>query len=216
MEDILGVYTRPYDPDMPVVCMDESNKQLVSHVKAPLPLAPGKPLRIDDEYVRHGVADIFMAVEPMAGKRLVKVTETRTRVDWAQFIKDLLENDYPNVTKVVLVMDNLNTHGISSLYEAFSPELADKLANRLEIHLTPKHGSWLNMAEIELSVLSSQCLSRRIAHIETMRKEVEAWMDARNKEGADIHWRFTKTDARIKLRRLYPKNRLDDVNCAKP
>jgi transposase len=214
MEDILGVYTRPYDPDMPVICMDESNKQLVSQVKAPLPLAPGKPLRTDDEYVRHGVADIFMAVEPMAGNRLVKVTQTRTHLDWALFIKALLENAYPTATKVVLVMDNLNTHGISSLYEAFHPKLNDYLASRLEIHFTPKHGSWLNMAEFELSALLSQCLSRRIPDIETMRNEVEAWMLARNQEGADIQWRFTKADARIKLRRLYPKNRLDGVKGA--
>lgn len=214
MEDILGVYTRPYDPDRPVVCMDESNKQLVSHVTAPLPLAPGKPLRIDDEYVRLGAADIFMAVEPMAGNRLVKVTETRKRIDWALFIKDLLKNGYPNATKVVLVIDNLNTHGISSLYGAFPPEIADYLANRLEIHFTPKHGSWLNMAEIELSVLASQCLSRRIPDIETMTKEVEAWMLARSKEGADIQWRFTKDDARIKLRRLYPKFSADVANGA--
>jgi hypothetical protein len=205
MEDCLEVYHRPYDPEVPVICMDESNKQLVSHTKAPLPLAPGKPLRIDDEYVRHGVADIFMAVEPLAGKRMITITSTRKRVDWALFIKDVLDNGYPNAHKVVLVMDNLNTHGIASLYEAFSPEEALRLAERLEIHFTPKHGSWLNMAEIELSALVGQCLDRRISDIETMRKEVSAWEIYRNNQGTDITWRFTTKDARIKLRRLYPK-----------
>jgi hypothetical protein len=162
-------------------------------------------LRVDDEYVRHGVADIFMAVEPIAGKRFVSITERRTRIDWAEFIKDLLDNKYPDVDKVILVMDNLNTHGIASLYEAFIPEEAFRLASRLEIHFTPKHGSWLNMAEIELSVLVGQCLDRRIPNIDTMRKEVHAWEADRNNRGADITWRFTTEDARVKLRRLYPK-----------
>jgi hypothetical protein len=205
MEDVLEVYHRPYDPKWPVVCMDESNKQLVSCVRPSLPVAPGKPLRVDDEYVRHGVADIFMAVEPMAGTRLVSVTERRTRVDWAEFIKEVLDGPYKNAEKVVLVMDNLNTHGIASFYEAFTPEEALRLASRLEIHYTPKHGSWLNMAEIELSVLVGQCLDKRIPDIGTMRTEVESWKKARNKKGADITWRFTTEEARIKLRRLYPK-----------
>jgi hypothetical protein len=205
MEDVLKVYHRPYNPSEPVICMDESNKQLVSYTRPSLPLAPGKPLRVDDEYIRHGVANIFMAVEPIAGKRLVSVTERRTRVDWAIFIKGLLDDHYPNANKVVLVMDNLNTHGIASLYEAFPSEEASRLASRLEIHFTPKHGSWLNMAEIELSVLVGQCLDRRIADIETMRKEVKAWETDRNALGPDIKWRFTTEAARVKLSRLYQK-----------
>lgn len=205
MEDVLQVYHLPYTETVPVVCMDESNKQLVSNIRPSLPVAPGKPLRVDDEYVRHGVADIFMAVEPMAGKRWVSVTERRTRVDWALFIRSLLDDKYPMAEKVILVMDNLNTHGIASLYEAFPPDEAMRLANRLEIHFTPKHGSWLNMAEIELSALVGQCLDRRIPDIETMRKEVRAWTIDRNRKGADINWRFTTEDARIKLRRLYQK-----------
>jgi hypothetical protein len=205
MEDVLEVYHRPFNADEPVVCMDESNKQLVSSVRDSLPVAPGKPLRIDDEYIRHGVADIFMAVEPIAGHRFISITERRTRIDWAIFIKDLLDNKYPKATKVILVMDNLNTHGIASLYEAFPPEEAMRLANRLEIHFTPKHGSWLNMAEIELSVLVGQCLNRRIPSINKMRSEVAAWEADRNNKGADITWRFTTEDARVKLKRLYPK-----------
>jgi transposase len=205
MEDVLEVYHRPYDAKNPVVCMDESNKQLVSSTRDSLPLESGKPLRVDDEYVRHGVADIFMAVEPIAGKRWIEVTERRTRIDWAQFIKSLLDDRYPDASKVVLVMDNLNTHSIASLYEAFSPEEALRLASRLEIHFTPKHGSWLNMAEIELSVLVGQCLNRRIPDIETMRSEVEVWSTDRNKIGADINWRFTTEEARVKLKRLYQK-----------
>jgi hypothetical protein len=205
MEDVLEIYHRPYDKNKPVVCMDESNKQLVSCVRHSLPVALGKPLKVDDEYVRHGVADIFMAIEPLAGKRWVTVTERRTRVDWAEFIKGLLDGPYKNASKIVLVMDNLNTHGIASLYEAFQPDVAKNLASRLEIHFTPKHGSWLNMAEIELSALVGQCLERRIADIETMRDEVAAWVIDRNQMGADINWRFTTEEARVKLRRLYPK-----------
>lgn len=201
----MEVYSREYDCNYPVICMDESNKQLVSSTREDIPVAPGKPLRTDDEYVRHGVADIFLAVEPIAGLRFISITETRTRIDWALFIQDLLDNKYPHAEKIVLVMDNLNTHGIASLYEAFSPEEAFRLASRLEIHFTPKHGSWLNMAEIELSALVSQCLDRRIPDIETMRAEVAAWEIDRNKGGADISWRFTTADARIKLRRLYPQ-----------
>ena len=205
MEDVIEVYHRPYDPLMPVICMDESNKQLVSHTREPLPLAPGMPLRVDDEYVRHGVADIFMAVEPMAGKRFVSITERRTRVDWAEFMRDVMDNHYPDANIIVLVLDNLNTHGIASFYEAFSPEEAYRLASRLEIHHTPKHGSWLNMAEVELSALTGQCLNRRIGDIETMRREVAAWERDRNNKGTDITWRFTTEEARVKLRKLYPK-----------
>jgi hypothetical protein len=205
MEDVLEVYHRVYDSNFPVVCMDESNKQLVSETRDSLPVAPGKSLRVDDEYIRHGVADIFMAVEPIAGKRYVSITESRTRKDWAIFIKDLIDNNYPNSEKVILVMDNLNTHGVASLYETFPPEEAFRIASRIEIHHTPKHGSWLNMAEIELSALAGQCLDRRIGEIATLKKEVAAWLMARNNKGADITWRFTTEDARIKLRRLYPK-----------
>jgi hypothetical protein len=204
MEDVIEVYQRPYDENMPVVCMDESNKQLVSEVKPPIPCEPGKPLRVDDEYIRHGVADIFMAVEPLKGFRCVSITETRKRVDWAEFIKELLDEQYPDADKVVLVMDNLNTHGIASLYERFCPEEALRLAQKLEIQYTPKHGSWLNIAECELSVLVSQCLDRRIPNIDTMRSEVKAWQKDRNNKSAKVNWQFTTADARIKLRHLNP------------
>jgi hypothetical protein len=204
MEDVLRVYHRPYNPLYPVVCMDESNKQLVEHVKKPLPCQPGKPLRVDDEYIRKGVADIFMAVEPLVGKRFVMITEKRTRLEWAVFIRELLDVHYPEAEKIVLVMDNLNTHDEASLYHSFSAEEADRLANRLEIHFTPIHGSWLNMAEIELSVLVSQCLDRRIPDIEEMTREIKAWETCRNNENAKINWQFTTEEARIKLRRLYP------------
>jgi hypothetical protein len=206
MEDVLEVYTRPYDPEFPVVAMDESNKQLIGEVKKPIPCEPGKPLRVDDEYIRNGVADIFMAVEPLGGTRYVTITERCTRIDWANFIREIVDEKYANAAKVVLVMDNLNTHGIASLYEAFPPEEAFRLAQKLEIHFTPKHGSWLNVAETELSVLNSQSLDRRIPDIETMRAEVKAWQNDRNNQSAKINWHFTTTDARIKLRRLYPTN----------
>jgi hypothetical protein len=206
MEDVIDVYLRPYSQDYPVICMDESNKQLVSEVKVPIPCEPGKPLRVDDEYIRNGVADIFMAVEPLTGKRYVAITERRTMVDWANFLKDLLDEKYPSAEKVVLVMDNLNTHGIASFYEAFQPEEAFRLAQRLEIHFTPKHGSWLNMAEVELSVLTSQCLDRRIPNMATMKREVKAWQDDRNNRISNINWQFTTADARTKLRHLYPSN----------
>ena len=205
MEDVLDVYHRPYDPEYPVVCMDESPKQLIGEVQPPIQAQPGSVERIDAEYVRNGTAEIFMEVEPLAGKRHVAVTEHRTRIDWAQQIKEMLDVRYPDVTKVVLVMDNLNTHTTASLYEAFPPEEARRLAERLEIHYTPKHGSWLNMAEIELSVLQGQCLNHRIPDIGTMRSEVDAWQNARNNKIKNIDWQFTTTDARIKLKRLYPK-----------
>jgi hypothetical protein len=204
MEDVLEVYHRPYDELYPVIAMDESNKQLVREVKDPIPCAPGKTLRVDDEYIRNGVADIFMAVEPLTGIRYVNITETRKRVDWANFIKNILDEKYPDAKKVVLIMDNLNTHGIASFYETFPPDEAYRLAQRLEIHHTPKHGSWLNVAEVELSVLVSQCLDRRIPDIETMRSEVSAWQNDRNNRSAKINWQFTTADARVKLRRLYP------------
>ena len=208
MEDVLEIYQLPYDPDYPVVCMDESCKQLIGEVREPIPCEPGIPVRVDDEYVRKGVVEIFMEVEPLAGKRHVEITEHRTRKDWALQIKQMLDKRYPDVTKVRLVMDNLNTHNIASLYKTFEPEEARRLAERLEIHYTPKHGSWLNMAEIELIVLKGQCLDRRIAEMATMQAEVAAWEIDRNNNINNIKkidWQFTTTDARIKLKRLYPK-----------
>lgn len=205
MEDVLEVYHLPYDPDYPVVCMDESSKQLVGEVYEPIPCKPGHPKRMDDEYVRNGVAEIFMEVEPLAGRRHIAITERRTRKDWAQQIKAMLDERYPDAMQVRLVMDNLNTHHIASLYEAFEPQEARRLAERLDIHHTPKHGSWLNMAEIELSVLKGQCLNRRIADRTTMQAEVAAWERDRNTRTRKIAWQFTTADARIKLKRLYPK-----------
>lgn len=205
MEDVLEVYHLPYDPDYPVVCMDESCKQMIGEVREPIPYAPGRPVRMDDEYIRNGVAEIFMEVEPLAGRRHVAVTEHRTRKDWALQIKDMLDERYPDAIKVRLIMDNLNTHSIASLYETFDPKEARRLTERLDIHYTPKHGSWLNMAEIELSVLKGQCLDRRIADIKTMQTEVTAWEQGRNNRDMKIDWQFTTSDARIKLKRIYPK-----------
>ncbi len=205
MEDILEVYHLPYNGKYPVVCMDESNKQLVGEVRESIPCKPGSPLRIDDEYIRNGVANIFMEVEPLAGKRHVAITETRTRIDWAFQIRQMLDERYPDAQKVVLILDNLNTHSISSLYEAFPAHEAQRLAKRLEIHYTPKHGSWLNMAEIELSALKGQCLNRRIPDLPTMMREVSMWQLGRNNRETKIDWQFTTDQARIKLKRLYPK-----------
>ena len=202
---MLEVYGLPYDPRFPVVCMDESSTQLVGEVHAPIPVAPGHGQILDHEYVRHGVATLFVEIEPLAGRRHVEVTERRTRQDWARFIKTMLAERYATALKVRLVLDNLNTHDTASLYETFAPAEARRLAERLEIHYTPKHGSWLNIAEIELSALNGQCLSRRIPDLATMRREVSAWQQHRNTRGAPIHWRFTTDDARIKLLRLYPK-----------
>lgn len=205
MEDVLEVYHLSYDPDYPVVCMDESSKQLIGEVHTPIPCKPGQPMRMDDEYVRNGVAEIFMEVEPLAGKRHVAITQRRTRKDWARQIKQMLDERYPGAIQVRLVMDNLNTHNIGSLYEAFEPQEARRLAQRLDIHLTPKHGSWLNMAEIELSVLKGQCLNRRLADRATLQAEVAAWERDRNNSTRTIDWQFRTADARIKLTRLYPK-----------
>ena len=205
MEDIIEIYHRPYDSAYSVVCMDESPKQLIGEVHPPIPVKPGSVEKKDAEYVRNGTVEIFMEVEPLAGKRHVAVTEHRTKKDWAAQIKEMLDIRYPDATKVVLVMDNLNTHSTASLYEAFPPVEARRLAERLEIHYTPKHGSWLNIAEIELSVLQGQCLNRRIPDIETMRNEVNSWQTNRNNKIKKIDWQFTTTDARIKLKRLYPK-----------
>ena len=204
MEDVLEVYTRPYDPARPVVCLDELSKQLVAETRVPLPVEPGQPERVDYEYERRGTANLFMTSEPLAGHRHVTVTERRTAVDFAREVRDLLEVRYPHAEKVVLVMDNLNTHNPAALYKAFDPAVARALLERLEIHYTPKHGSWLNMAEIELSVLSRQCLDRRIPDLETLTREVTAWEQARNADSRPVNWRFTTPDARLKLKRLYP------------
>jgi hypothetical protein len=204
MEDVLDVYHRPYDPERPVVCMDEASKQLIAEVREPLSPQPGRVAKYDSEYERRGTANIFMAVEPLAGKRTVQVTDRRTKIDWARFIHLLLTTIYPKAAVVVLVMDNLNTHGIGSLYETFDAETARALAARLEIHHTPKHGSWLNMAETELSILTRQCLDRRIENKELLTSEAAAWQQNRNTHQAKIDWQFTTHDARIKLKRLYP------------
>ena len=201
----MEVYHLPYDPYYPLVCMDESCKQMIGEVRKSIPCKPGQSERIDDEYVRNGVAEIFMEVEPLAGKRHVTVTERRTRKDWALQIKRMLDVRYPDAIKVRLVMDNLNTHNVASLYETFEPKEARHLAERLEIHYTPKHGSWLNMAEIELSALKGQCLDRRIPDMATMQAEVAAWERNRTNSAKKIIWQFTTADARIRLKRLYPK-----------
>ncbi len=204
MEDILDVYRRPYDPAMPQVCMDEMPKQLIGEKRIPLPAKPGQPQLSDYEYERNGVANIFLAVEPLTGHTETSVTRRRTMVDWAHFIKKLVDQVYAAAEKIVLVVDNLNTHVKGSLYEAFPPAEAKRIADKLEIHHTPKHASWLNMAEIELSVLFGQCLNRRIPDIQILEKEVKAWEYAHNHNLRPINWRFTTQDARIKLKRLYP------------
>jgi DDE superfamily endonuclease len=204
MEDVLEVYHRPFDPERPVVCLDEASKQLIGETRTPLPPAPGRVERFDSEYVRNGTANLFMISEPLLGWRTVSVTERRTAVDFAEVLRWLAEELHPDAEKIVLVMDNLNTHKLASLYEAFPPEQARRIAQRLEIHHTPKHGSWLNVAEIELSVLSRQCLDRRIETAEALRREVTAWEEPRNDRAAEVQWRFTTADARIKLRHLYP------------
>jgi hypothetical protein len=204
MEDVLEVYRRPYDPLRPVVCMDESTKQLLAEVRAPRPGQIGAVERYDYEYQRNGVATLFLAFEPLAGWRQVRVTQTRTRKDWAWFIKHLLDERYAQADRVVLVMDNLNTHSGASLYETFAPEEALRLLRRLEIHYTPKHGSWLNMAEGEFSVLSQQCLDRRIASSEFLAQETATWQAHRNQAAIGANWKFTTEDARLKLSKLYP------------
>jgi hypothetical protein len=204
MEDVLEVYTQPYDPNRPQICMDETNKQLLAETREPIPAQPGQAQRIDYEYQREGVADLFMFFEPLAGKRFVKVTDQRTRIDWAQAMKYLADEIYPNAEKIVIVMDNLNTHSPISFYQTFEPEEALRLSNRFEFHYTPKHGSWLNMAEIELGVLVRQCLNRRIPDKVILEKQVLAWQNDRNVKVVKVDWRFTTADARIKLKRLYP------------
>jgi hypothetical protein len=206
MEDVLAVYSRPFDPAVPVVCMDEKPYQLLDHVRDPVAATPGNDLRIDSEYVRCGTCSIFVWVEPLAGHRRVTAREHRTRLDWATEVDQLLNHDYPDAEKVVLVMDNLNTHSLGSLYEAFEPAKAFALAQRLEIHHTPKHGSWLNIAEIELSALTRQCLDRRIADLDILNSELAAWQDTVNADQRQVNWQFTTKDARIKLKHLYPEN----------
>jgi DDE superfamily endonuclease len=204
MEDVLDVYHRPYDGKRPVVCVDEKSKQLVSEARQPLPPRPGSPARYDHEYRREGVANLFMAFEPLLGWRSVQVTDRRTAKDFAEVLRWLAEDVHPDAEKVVLVTDNLNTHTPACLYEAFEPERARRIAERLEWHYTPKHGSWLNMAEIELAALSKQCLDRRIGSMAVLRREVSAWEEERNERMVEVKWRFTTADARLKLRSLYP------------
>jgi hypothetical protein len=208
MEDVLAVYRRPYDRRRPVVCMDELSRQLLQEVRAPIEMRRGASYREDHHYRRNGTASLFTFFEPLAGWRTVMTRSRRTKVDWARCIRRLLVDHYPTVERVVLVMDNLNIHHLSSLYEAFGPAEARGLAARLEIHYTPEHGSWLNVAEIEQSVLARQALGRRIPTLEAMQETTSAWADRRNKSGASVDWQFTATDARIKLKRLYPK--IDD------
>jgi hypothetical protein len=204
MEDVLDVYHRPYDSKRPLVCLDEASKQLIGESRRSVPVKPGQPARVDYEYVRNGTANLFMVFEPLAGKRNVKVTDRRTKKDWAWCVKELVDDAYPAAEKIVLVMDNLNTHALPSLYEAFEPREAKRIADKLEIHYTPKHGSWLDMAEIELGILSRQCLDRRLDNMALLKREVSAWQKERNAHAIKVNWRFTTADARIKLKRLYP------------
>jgi len=205
MEDILTLYTQPADQQQPLVCMDEVPKQLITDVCEPISAQPGQPLRIDYEYQRNGVANLFMFFEPFQGQRHVKVTNTRTRKDWAEAMRELSDEIYPDAEKIIVVLDNLNTHTPAAFYLAFEPDEARRLVNRFEFHFTPKHGSWLNMAEIELSVLSRQCINRRIPDEQTLCTEVHAWVADRNSKVIKVDWRFSTADARIKLKRLYPK-----------
>jgi len=204
MEDVLDIYQREYDESCPVICMDEKPYQLLDESRAPIPMKPGDVKRYDSEYIRNGTCSIFIFTEPLKSWRNVVVSRRRTKKDWAKYVAELLEVHYPLASKVCLVMDNLNTHVVSSLYEAFPPEKARTLAKRLEIHYTPKHGSWLNIAEIELSAMTAQCLGRRIPTIETLSSELDAWNSARNNNAATVNWQFTTDNARIKLKRLYP------------
>jgi hypothetical protein len=204
MEHLLDVYKRSYNQNFPVVCMDESPKQMIKETRMPMPMKPGQDAREDFEYARCGVANIFLASEPLNGKRYVEVTERKTKTDWAKFIKQIADDWYQDATKITLIMDNLSTHKPAALYEAFEPKEAKRIRDRFEFVYTPKHGSWLNMAEIELNVLMGQCLNRRIDNIQKMEKEVLAWQMHRNNKKSIINWQFTNDDARIKLKRLYP------------
>jgi len=204
MEDVLDIYAKPLDPRRPVVCVDEGGKQLIGDVREPLPVRPGSPAKQDHEYERGGMANLFMAFEPLAGRRHVEVTERKTSVDFARFLRDLAETHYPKADRIVLVCDNLSTHTTAALYEAFEPQEARRLAERFEWHHTPRHGSWLNIAEMELSVVARQCLDRRIPDMDTLKQEVAAWERARNQAVVKVNWQFTTADARVKLKKLYP------------
>ena len=204
MEDVLDVYARPYDPHRPQVCFDEHPMQLIAETRLPLPAKPGQPERYDYEYKRNGTRNLFMFFEPLGGWRHVKVTAQRTKLDFAECMRDLVDDFFPDADKIVLVLDNLNTHTPASLYEAFEPVEAKRILDRLEFHYTPKHGSWLDMAEIEIGVLIEQCLDDRIPDEETLCCEIAAWQQTRNDQRATVNWQFTTTDARTKLKRLYP------------
>ncbi len=204
MEDVLEVYQRPHDPARPVVCLDETSKQLIAETRVPIAAKPGQPARVDYEYERNGTANLFMMFAPLEGWRRVKVTDRHAAADYAQVLRELSDTHFPDAAKIILVQDNLSTHKPASLYEAFPPAEARRLAERFEWHYTPKHGSWLDMAECELSVLSRQCLNRRIPDKPTLTEEVAAWQQSRNKRHAKADWHFTNADARIKLKRLYP------------
>lgn len=206
MEDILDVYQRPDNPSRPVVCLDETSRQLLADARPPQPPAPGHPARYDPEYARGGVVNLFLVCEPLRGWRQVRISDQRTRLDWAHCVRDLVDVHYPAAEQVVLVLDQLNTHSAASLYEAFPPEEARRIARKLEMHYTPKHGSWLNRAELELRALQRQCLDRRLADRLTLEGEVGAWTTARNAADVTIDWHFTTADARTKLKRLYPAN----------
>jgi hypothetical protein len=205
MEDILDIYALPYDPDIPLICMDEQPVQLLGDRYEAIEMKPGKPRKEDFQYTRNGTCSIFMFTEPLGGWRHASAKEHRTKLDWAAQIRELLEVHYPDVSKIRLVMDNLNTHVIGSLYEAFTPEVARSLAQRLEIHYTPKHGSWLNVAEIELSAMTKQCLNRRIPDLQKLNSEISAWEKSRNADQKTVNWQFATADARGKLKSLYPK-----------
>lgn len=208
MEQVLDVYKRPYDEKNPVICMDESPKQLISESRQAIPMTKGREKRMDYEYVRHGMVNIFMVNEPLKGKRMVEVTRHKKKQDWARFIKRIADEQYPDAEKITLVMDNFKTHAASSLYQTFEPQEAKRIWDRFEFVFTPKHGSWLNMAEIELHVLNGQCLNRHIPDLETVIKEVDAWQKDRNNKKNKINWQFTTTDSRVKLKKLYPS--IDD------
>lgn len=202
MEDVLDVYHRPYDPSRPVLCFDETSKQLLQHAHVPIPAQPGQPRRLDDEYKRCGTANIFAAFEPLTGRTLVQVTESRDFIRTAQFLRRLSDETYPEASKIILVMDNVSSHGFGCFYEAFAPSEARRLTQRFEVHNTPTHGSWLNAAEILLSVMSRQCLDQRIDEMTALQRTIDAWLESRC--GVTVNWQFTTADARIKLRRLYP------------
>ena len=205
MEDVLELYCEPYDPKAPVVCMDEQPRQLIKETRLPASMGQGRPARYDYEYERAGTANLFLFCEPLGGWRHVEVTERRTRTDWAHQVRRLLDEQYPQAERIRLVLDNLNTHNTASLYEAFEPHEARRLARRLELHHTPKHGSWLNIAEVELSALTKQCLKRRIPDKQVLRRQTHAWARERNARQTGVDWQFTTDDARIRLKRLYPQ-----------